>query len=234
MSTRSATNKRTQNHEYTGMTRKGATSAKPARPAATSVRVVPASSKARRREAERGESLEGLSKEERRARKRELRAREDRQASVANAMLREDDDYKSRRRIFWVILVIGVVVLIAEGAILAGMDAGIDPQLYNTIQIAGIVLAYAFVIGAFVYDMVRIRPLRNYYRGRAEGMTDARAIAFLEEVSRRENPRGRHKKKASADDGASTDAATQKSDEVPAAAPAAKKRGPKKNNRSRR
>ena len=68
MSTRSATNKRTQSHEVTGVARKSAASAKPARQAASSVRVVPASSKARRKELEKGENLEGLSKEEKRAR----------------------------------------------------------------------------------------------------------------------------------------------------------------------
>ena len=61
MSMRSATNKRTLEQEYTGATRKGAGSAKPARAAAGSVRVVPASSKARRTAAVRGESLVGLS-----------------------------------------------------------------------------------------------------------------------------------------------------------------------------
>ena len=57
MSTRSATNKRTQFHEVTGVARKSAASAKPARQAASSVRVVPASSKARRKELEKGENL---------------------------------------------------------------------------------------------------------------------------------------------------------------------------------
>ena len=73
MSTRSATNKRTQFHEVTGVARKSAASAKPARQAASSVRVVPASSKARRKELEKGENLEGLSKEEKRARKQRPR-----------------------------------------------------------------------------------------------------------------------------------------------------------------
>ena len=74
MSTRSATNKRTQSHEVTGVARKSAASAKPARQAASSVRVVPASSKARRKELEKGENLEGLSKEEKRARKAEKKS----------------------------------------------------------------------------------------------------------------------------------------------------------------
>ena len=76
MSIRSANNKRVQNREYAGASRKSAASAKPARAAASSVRVVPASAKARRREAEQGESLEGLYKEEKKARKQELRINE--------------------------------------------------------------------------------------------------------------------------------------------------------------
>ena len=60
MSTRSATNKRTQSHEVTGVARKSAASAKPARQAASSVRVVPASSKARRKELEKGAKVNKL------------------------------------------------------------------------------------------------------------------------------------------------------------------------------
>ena len=90
MSTRSATNKRTQSHEVTGVARKSAASAKPARQAASSVRVVPASSKARRKELEKGENLEGLSKEEKRARKAKQRAKEDRIYTVSNILLKQD------------------------------------------------------------------------------------------------------------------------------------------------
>lgn len=100
MSTRSATNKRTQSHEVTGVARKSAASAKPARQAASSVRVVPASSKARRKELEKGENLEGLSKEEKRARKAKQRAKEDRIYTVSNILLKQDEDYTKRRRIW--------------------------------------------------------------------------------------------------------------------------------------
>ena len=93
MSTRSATNKRTQSHEVTGVARKSAASAKPARQAASSVRIVPASSKARRKELEKGENLEGLSKEEKRARKAKQRAKEDRIYTVSNILLKQDEDY---------------------------------------------------------------------------------------------------------------------------------------------
>ena len=111
MSTRSATNKRTQSHEVTGVARKSAASAKPARQAASSVRVVPASSKARRKELEKGENLEGLSKEEKRARKAKQRAKEDRIYTVSNILLKQDEDYTKRRRIWWIVLAIGMVTL---------------------------------------------------------------------------------------------------------------------------
>lgn len=111
MSTRSATNKRTQSHEVTGVARKSAASAKPARQAASSVRVVPASSKARRKELEKGENLEGLSKEEKRARKAKQRAKEDRIYTVSNILLKQDEDYTKRRRIWWAVLTIGMVLV---------------------------------------------------------------------------------------------------------------------------
>ena len=113
MSTRSATNKRTQSHEVTWVARKSAASAKPARQAASSVRVVPASSKARRKELEKGENLEGLSKEEKRARKAKQRAKEDRIYTVSNILLKQDEDYTKRRRIWWIVLAIGMVLVVA-------------------------------------------------------------------------------------------------------------------------
>ena len=68
MSTRSPQNERNTNPDAKpGYMRKSAASAKPARSAASSVRVVPASSKEKRKQAERGESLAGLSKEEKQA-----------------------------------------------------------------------------------------------------------------------------------------------------------------------
>ena len=124
MSTRSATNKRTQSHEVTGVARKSAASAKPARQAASSVRVVPASSKARRKELEKGENLEGLSKEEKRARKAKQRAKEDRIYTVSNILLKQDEDYTKRRRIWWIVLAIGMVLVVAIWASLYFAPAG--------------------------------------------------------------------------------------------------------------
>lgn len=199
MSTRSANNPRTQNREYTGATRKSASSAKPARAAASSVRVVPASNKARRKQEERGESLEGLSKEEKRARKRELRAQEDRRYAVADEMLKSDQDYPQRRRVFWALVVAGVIIIAAAWLLLSnvgGIAGAMDARTLNLVEIVIIVLGYVAIIGAMIYDFVRIRPLRNYYRSKAEGMTDARARDFLASTSTGKNAKKGFKKNA--------------------------------------
>lgn len=218
MSMRSATNKRTQNREYAGATRKSAASAKPARAAAGSVRVVPASAKERRREAERGESLEGLSREEKKARKREARIREDRLYSVASILMKDDPDYKRLRRVFWVLLALGMVAILVIWVLLFGLSDSTG-EMTSAAQLAGVVVAYALVIGAFVYDFVKIRPLRNYYRAQAEGMSDRKLVEIIERDAAK-----RDKKDAKKDEAVAAPAAES-------AKPAKKKKY--KNNRSR-
>lgn len=217
MSIRSANNKRTQNHEYTGAARKSASSAKPARAAASSVRVVPATSKERRRELQQGESLEGLSKEEKKARKQEMRLREDRMMSAANILMKRDDEYNKKRYIFWALVIVGMVVALAVWLLMS-----FSPRIGQSpvVQFGGIIIAYAAVIGGFIYDLMAIRPIRNYYKATVAGMTDRKVLDVLEE-SAKEDERKRAEKKAA-------------KDEAPAEeAEAPRKRGPKKNHRSR-
>lgn len=220
MSIRSANNKRVQNHEYTGATRRSASSAKPARAAASSVRVMPASSKARRRAAERGESLEGLSKEERKLRKQQLRVKEDRAFAAQNILLKRDDEYKAARRIFLAIMVVGVFALIVVWLMLMGIFDTLPVDLLNRVQVVGLVVAYSFVIGSFVYDFFKIRPLRNYYKAQVEGMTDRKVLEIIESAEAK-------------DDKKSKKAATEEASPEPAPE-SAPRRGPKKNHRSRR
>lgn len=185
MSTRSATNKRTQSHEVTGVARKSAASAKPARQAASSVRVVPASSKARRKELEKGENLEGLSKEEKRARKAKQRAKEDRIYTVSNILLKQDEDYTRRRRIWWIVLVV---------AIWASLYFAPAGMVSSPVQMVGIVLSYVIILGDFIYDFARIRPLRNMYRAQAEGMSENKLNALIERAAAEEDKKDSKKK----------------------------------------
>ena len=222
MTIRSATNKRTQEQNYTGATRKSAASAKPARAAAGSVRVVSASSKARRREFEQGESLEGLSKEEKKARKQELRVKEDRMYSAANILMKQDEEYRAKRRVFWVLEGIGIVGIVVVWLMLMGVFNMIPAETLGVAQMVGLGAAYAFVIAGFIYDLVKIRPLRNFYKAQVAGMTDRKVLDVLEEEAERQDAK---KDKGSKKD--STEAV-----EAQDAAPV--KKSPKKNHRSRR
>lgn len=179
MSTRSANNKRNQDKlqgvSGTGMARKSASSAKPARAAAGSVRVVPTTAKAKRAAAERGEDLSNLSKEEKKARKAELRREEDRIYTASSQLMKEDPDYPRLRRIWWVLLAIGIAALIGTWVMLAVMgQEGMATSAGQTAQFALIIAAYAAIIIAFIFDFMKIRPIRNACREKAAGMTTAK------------------------------------------------------------
>ena len=197
MSTRNPMNKRSQaqqSGDVTGFTRKSAGSAKPARAAAASVRVVPASSKEKRKQAERGESLAGLSREEKRERRRQERMRDDRIYAVSNELLKEEPDYKSRRKVFWVLLALGMVATLAVWVMMVA--AGADGTgVSQPVQIVGLVVAYVCIIAAFVYDLARIRPLRNDARRRAQGMSEAKQLDVLEKSAAEQRAKREAKKK---------------------------------------
>ena len=176
MSTRSPMNKRSQTKEA---------SAKPARAAASSVHVVSSSSKSRRKELEKGESLAGLSREEKRARKQELRAKDDRIYTVSTLLTQDDEDYKKRRRLWWMLLGLGMLTILILWVWL--FMGGTNGKVQTLPQIIAIVFAYAVIIVAFIYDFVRIRPLRNMYRAKAEGMTDKQMTALIEKAAAEED-----------------------------------------------
>ena len=157
MSTRSPQNERNTNPDAKpGYMRKSAASAKPARSAASSVRVVPASSKEKRKQAE--------------------RLQEDRLYAASNALMRKDEDYSRRRKFFWVLLAAGLIAIVIMW-LMIGTTRGQEMQ---TTQIVGIVIAYACILGAFIYDLVRIRPIRNACRSKAEGLTEKRLNNLIE------------------------------------------------------
>ena len=179
MSTRSPQNKRSQEMAQgnrTGMARKSASSAKPAREAAGSVRVVPASSKAKRAQLERGEDLSKPSKEERKARKAEINRAEDRVYAVADQIMKENLDYRNYRRVWWMLMILGVVSIVIAWIV---MSIGKGDSDFAPLQLSLIVVAYASIIGAFIFDMAKIRPIRNAARAEAQGMSESRKDEVL-------------------------------------------------------
>lgn len=198
MSQRSPMNKRNQPERTSGMARRSASSAKPARAAASSVRVIPAKSKARRAQRERGESLAGLSKEEKRARRAEERRFEDRVYSATEFLLKEQPVYKQRRRTWWTMLgIAGVLALVSLVLFFVLNISETHPELV-TGGFVVLVCAYALLFVAVGYDFIRIRPVRNEVRATVEGMSENKLDAVLERAARERaerDERARTKKK---------------------------------------
>ena len=177
-------NKRSQAQlqgERTGMARKSASSAKPARAAASSVRVQASSSQNRRKQREQGEDLSGLSREEKRARKQQRRMQEDRIYTAAQALMKEDFEYNRYRRVWWVLLGLGIAGIVVTWVAMALVSNGnASQEAMQVMQIAGIVVAYAAIIIAFIFDFIKVRPIRNQCRTIAEGMSDTKLNAVIE------------------------------------------------------
>lgn len=195
MSQRSPMNKRNQpGTERTGMARKSASSAKPARAAASSVRVVPASSKDRRKKIEQGESLAGLSKEEKRARRAERRELEDRIETCVNYLLKQQPQYQSRRKAYWCFLGAAGAGFVLALLMITLVSAGVTGSFIEIGMLVCVALAYAGLIGGLIFDFVRIRPIRNEVRATVEGMSDSRMDAILQRAAE-ESAAKREKKK---------------------------------------
>ena len=184
MSTRSPMNKRSQAQlqgERTGMARKSASSAKPARAAASSVRIQASSSSARRKQREQGEDLSNLTREEKRARKQERRLQEDRIFTAAQTLMKEDFDYNRYRKVWWILLGVGIVAIVAVWISMIVVSGGQASSSQMAIpQMAGIIAAYVCIIVAFIFDFVKIRPIRNQCRAVAEGMSEAKLNSVIE------------------------------------------------------
>ena len=144
------------------------------------MRVVASSAKGRRKEAERGEDLSNLSKEERRARKQELRMREDRIFTASDTLLKQDYDYRRYRKIWWGLLILGVVAIAVVWLSMSLLEGKLPAETLSVVELVGIVISYAVIIGAFVFEFAKIRPLRNNYRSVAEGMSESKLNALIE------------------------------------------------------
>ena len=59
------------------------------------------------------------------------------------------------------LLAIGMVLVVAIWASLYFAPGG---TVSSPVQMVGIVLSYVIILGDFIYDFARIRPLRNMYR----------------------------------------------------------------------
>lgn len=202
MSQRSPFNKRNQpqtedeKKSSSGITRKSPTKAKPVREAAGSVRVV-----AKKKNPDGSTSTVGLTKEEKKEVRRAEREEEDIFNSLTNAMLKADELYTSRRRMWWVFLGLGLVFVVA--AFVSGYIGAPDgSNMYDlsttggVLSVVSLVLAYVFIITSLVYEWMKIRPIRNEKQDKVTSLSPKKRRAMLADLYEADERKRAEKKSA--------------------------------------
>lgn len=202
MSQRSPFNKRNQpqtedeKKSSSGITRKSPTKAKPVREAAGSVRVV-----AKKKNPDGSTSTVGMTKEEKKEVRRAEREEEDIFNSLTNAMLKADELYTSRRRVWWVFLGLGLVFVVA--AFVSGYIGAPDgSNMYDlsttggVLSVVSLVLAYVFIITSLVYEWMKIRPIRNEKQDKVTSLSPKKRRAMLADLYEADERKRAEKKSA--------------------------------------
>lgn len=202
MSQRSPFNKRNQpqaedeKKSSSGITRKSPTKAKPVREAASSVRVV-----AKKKNPDGSTSTVGMTKEEKKEVRRAEREEEDIFNSLTNAMLKADELYTSRRRMWWVFLGLGLVFIVA--AFVSGYIGAPDgSNMYDlsttggVLSVVSLVLAYVFIITSLVYEWMKIRPIRNEKQDKVTSLSPKKRRAMLADLYEADERKRAEKKSA--------------------------------------
>lgn len=201
MSQRSPFNKRNQpqaedeKKSSSGITRKSPTKAKPVREAASSVRVVA------KKNPDGSTSTVGMTKEEKKEVRRAEREEEDIFNSLTNAMLKADELYTSRRRMWWVFLGLGLVFVVA--AFVSGYIGAPDgSNMYDlsttggVLSVVSLVLAYVFIITSLVYEWMKIRPIRNEKQDKVTSLSPKKRRAMLADLYEADERKRAEKKSA--------------------------------------
>lgn len=202
MSQRSPFNKRNQprtedeKKSSSGITRKSPTKAKPVREAASSVRVV-----AKKKNPDGSTSTVGMTKDEKKEVRRAEREEEDIFNSLTNAMLKADELYTSRRRMWWVFLGLGLVFVVA--AFVSGYIGAPDgSNMYDlsttggVLSVVSLVLAYVFIITSLVYEWMKIRPIRNEKQDKVRSLSPKKRRAMLADLYEADERKRAEKKSA--------------------------------------
>ncbi len=171
----------------TGFTRRSVTRARPAREAASGVRVVSSEKVRRGTQTSSGKSESEMTKEERRAARNARRDDEDRRATASRILLDQRPEFKKSQHVWWALIGSGLVITLItwsityfrpEAATNPGSPAGI-------VMLVAIVLAYVAIIASFVYDWRKVRPLRRAVDAEVASMSSKKVIALLESDARR-------------------------------------------------
>lgn len=144
----------------TGFSRRSTAKAKPTRERAASVRVVTVEDAKAGRS---GKKPSEMTKEERKAESEARRSADDLRHSAATVLLAHDEEYQLTQRIWWIALGAGFVCTLISFGInyLMNKNEAYATMTYASIAMVTLVLAYVFILGSFVYDFIKGRPIRK-------------------------------------------------------------------------
>lgn len=172
-----------QQEESTGFSKRSTARAKPATAAASSVRII---SSEDAKEGRSGKKTSEMTKEERKADREARRAADDRRVTVANILLKQDPEYKRTQKVWWILLGTGLVLTVFSFGVNTYLNRveNFDPELGQRLVVAAIVtlvIAYACIIGAFIHDLIKARPIRKRVDAEVKGMTKKRLDQIIRE-----------------------------------------------------
>ena len=156
-----------------GATRKGASSAKPVRAAAASVRVETNKARMTRRQKLNAES--NMSKEERKAERAKQREKDNIAYSATTILTEQDEKYKKYKRWWWALLIAAVVFTAISWAAMSTNFGG------PVFSIVVLVLAYGSIIAALAVDFIAVRKRRNLYRDKVAAMPQRQVERIVED-----------------------------------------------------
>ena len=166
--------------ERSGFSKRSVTRAKPAREAASGVRVVGASGGGRTSSAS-GKTPVEMTKDEKKRARRERRDEADRRASASQIVLKQIPGYKRSQHVWWGLLGTGFVC-----TIISWLLPNLFPQQVNegttpmgVAVFIMLVAAYALIISAFVYDWRVVRPMRKKAEATTGAMTNKKVTKVL-------------------------------------------------------
>ncbi len=146
----------------TGFSRRSTARAKPKREVAGSVRTSASAAK-------------DMTKEERKAQRKAQQNEDDLRRDVAESILKEQPGYVRNQRIWWACVIAGMACAAFSWLIMRSLqNDSTGGENLAMFSIALMVIAYVLVIGAFIFDMVKVRPMRNAASEKVVGLSKRR------------------------------------------------------------
>lgn len=119
-----------------------------------------------------------LTKEEKKEQRRIRSEREDRILAVSNILMKENPTHQTLRKVWWGGLIVGLVMVVISWLTL-NVAKDNPESLIGQLSIPTLVLAYIAIFGAFILDLIKIRPIRNEANKKAASMSAKKADELI-------------------------------------------------------